>query len=125
MLALYIFIGGGIGSFLRHILASNIAKNFGANFPYGTMAVNVLGSFIMGIIIEYLSRTLPHSMELRAFLVVGILGGFTTFSAFSLDAILLFERGNLALALIYIMSSVVLSIIAIFAGLMVIRYLLP
>lgn len=125
MLAFYIFIGGGIGSVLRYVLSSIITRNFGSNFPYGTMAVNVIGSFVMGVIIEYLTRTLPHSIELRAFLAVGILGGFTTFSAFSLDAISLFERGELVLSLVYVVSSVVLSILAIFAGLMLVRYLIP
>ena len=121
MLGIYIFIGGGIGSFLRYILMSNIGRSFGTNFPYGTLVVNISGSFIMGVLIEYLTRTLPHSMELRAFLAVGILGGFTTFSAFSMDAIILFERGELALAMIYVVFSVVCSILAVFAGLMLIR----
>lgn len=116
MIGVYITIGGGIGSFLRYLLSSFIARKMGVNFPYGTLAVNILGSFIMGVIIEYFSRTLPHSNDLRAFLTVGILGGFTTFSAFSLDTITLFERGNHAIALIYLLSSVVLSIIAIYIG---------
>lgn len=124
MIGIYITIGGGIGSFLRYILSSAIARNLGTNFPYGTLAVNIIGSFVMGAIIEYFSRTLPHSMELRAFLTVGILGGFTTFSAFSLDAILLIDRGNAALALAYVLSSVVFSIFAVFAAMALVRWFL-
>lgn len=121
MVGIYIALGGGIGSFLRYTLTSVIARNLGTLFPYGTLAVNVIGSFIMGITIEYLSKTLPHSNELRAFLAIGILGGFTTFSAFSLDSITLFERGSPMLAIAYIITSVVLSIITIFAGMALIR----
>ncbi len=121
MIPIYIFIGGGIGSVLRYFLSSNISRHFGTYFSYGTLAVNIIGSFLMGVLIEYLTKTLPHSLELRAFLAVGILGGFTTFSAFSLDAIIMFERGDNMLALAYVLASVVFSIIAVFAGMMLIQ----
>ena len=124
MIGLYVALGGGIGSFLRYLLGSSIYRHFGTNFPYGTFAVNIIGSFLMGVLIEYLTKTLPHSMELRAFLAVGLLGGFTTFSAFSLDSILLFERGDVFIALIYVTSSVVLSVLSVFIGMTTIRLLL-
>jgi CrcB protein len=121
MLVIYIFIGGGIGSVLRYFVIGSFTRNFGINFPYGTLAVNIMGSFLMGVLIEYLTRTLPHSIELRAFLAVGILGGFTTFSAFSMDAITLFERGEPGYAMVYVLASVILSICAVFAGLMAVK----
>lgn len=121
MLGLYVAIGGGVGSFLRYVTTSFIARNLGTHFPYGTLAVNVIGSFVMGVAIEYFTRTLPSSNELRAFLAVGILGGFTTFSAFSLDTILLFERGQAMLALLYIALSVAISVAMVFAGMYLIR----
>jgi len=123
MIGVYIFIGGGIGSFLRYITTGFITRNLGVNFPYGTLAVNIIGSFLMGALIEYLVKTMPHSAEFRSFIVVGVLGGFTTFSAFSLDAITLFERGNMPLALFYVLTSVICSILAVFVGLMVVRAL--
>lgn len=125
MIGFYIFVGGGIGSWFRYCTNSFISQKFGTNFPYGTITVNIIGSFIMGLLIEYLSRTLPHSLELRAFLTVGILGGFTTFSAFSLDTILLIERGNLPLAAIYVLSSVIFSIMAVFIGMNLVKLALP
>jgi len=124
MLGIYIFIGGGIGSFFRYLLITYTSRQLGANFPYGTLFVNIIGCFLMGVLIEYLTKTLPHSMELRAFLAVGVLGGFTTFSAFAMDAITMFERGELSSAIIYALSSVVFSILAVFAGLMAVRLLI-
>jgi len=123
MLVIYIFIGGGIGSVLRYFFASQIGQIFGAQFPYGTFSVNVVGSFLMGLLMEFFSKTIPHDMELRAFLAVGILGGFTTFSAFSRDAVILFERGDFSLALMYVLSSVIFSILAVFGGFIVMRLL--
>jgi CrcB protein len=125
MIGIYVLIGGGIGSFLRYITSTLISRNFGTNFPYGTITVNIVGSFIMGLLIEYFTKTLPHSNELRAFLTVGILGGFTTFSAFSLDTILLIDRGNLPIAMVYVLSSVIFSILAVFAGMSLVKLLIP
>ena len=95
MTPLYIALGGAIGSVLRYFTSNYINSLIKIGFPAGTVTVNIIGSFAMGIIIGYLVKTLPHSNELRLFLTVGILGGFTTFSAFSLDAITLIERGNI------------------------------
>ena len=121
MIGVYIALGGGIGSFLRYVITSTIARYFGTIFPYGTLTVNIIGSLTMGIIIEYLSRTLPHSNELRAFLAIGILGGFTTFSAFSLESINLLQRGASAMAAAYIVASVLLSILAVFGGMAIVK----
>jgi fluoride exporter len=123
MLGIYVFLGGGVGSVLRYLFTINISRVVGTNFPYGTLAVNVIGSFAMGALVGYLAKTMPHSMELRAFLAVGVLGGFTTFSAFSMDAITLFEHNELSLALLYVIGSVVFSIFAVFFGLAVVRIL--
>ena len=117
MLSVYIFIGGGIGSVLRCFLIAGFIRYSGNNFPYGTVAVNIIGSFLMGIIVGYLSRAVPDNIELRSFLVVGILGGFTTFSAFSFDIITLLQRGETTQALLYVISSVVFSVLAVFSGL--------
>jgi CrcB protein len=123
MTIFYIALGGGIGAVLRHLLTSKASHIFGVAFPYGTIIVNIIGSCLMGILIGYLAKTLPHSMELRAFLAIGLLGGFTTFSAFSLDAVNMIERGQLSQAAIYVALSVFVSIVALFAGLYVMRHI--
>lgn len=121
MLILYAAAGGAIGSALRYLTTVKIAQLMGIAFPYGTMFVNIFGSLIMGLLIGILTKTMPHSNEMRVFLAVGILGGFTTFSAFSLDVINLIENGNNAQAAVYAVCSVVLSIAAVFFGLFLAR----
>jgi len=121
MTLLYIASGGAIGAVLRYMFTIGSGHIFGVNFPYGTFIVNIIGSFLMGIVVGYLAKTLPHSMDLRAFLVIGLLGGFTTFSSFSLDVVVLFERGELLNATIYVAFSVIIAILALFAGLYVMR----
>src|SRR5215813_9114929 len=112
-----IAIGGGLGSLARHYLSAGIYSVTGSSFPYGILTVNVLGGLIMGIVVELGALKLNYSPEMRAFLTTGILGGFTTFSTFSLDAALLIERGDWVAALIYMVASVVLSVSALFFGL--------
>jgi CrcB protein len=121
MTLIYIAIGGAIGSVLRYLMMVKTTAIMGVNFPYGTMVVNIIGSFCMGLLIGYLSKTLPHSMEWRAFLAIGVLGGFTTFSSFSLDVVTLIERSQIAQAATYSIASVVISVIALFAGLHIFR----
>jgi CrcB protein len=121
MLVLYAALGGGVGAALRFLVSSKVTHILGAAFPYGTMVVNVLGSFIMGALVEWLVKTLPHSNELRTFLAVGLLGGFTTFSAFSLDAVGLYDQGNMASLLVYVVGSVLFAIIALVAGMWLMR----
>ncbi|PIR37441.1 MAG: fluoride efflux transporter CrcB [Alphaproteobacteria bacterium CG11_big_fil_rev_8_21_14_0_20_39_49] len=124
MIPIYIAIGGAIGSVLRYFTSNYFNSVFKVGFPAGTLAVNVIGSLAMGLVIGYLVKTLPHSNEMRAFLTVGLLGGFTTFSAFSLDAVTLIQRGNISHAFIYIALSVFVSIMALFIGLQLTRNIL-
>jgi CrcB protein len=121
MMLLYAAAGGAIGAALRYLMTSKITQLVGAAFPYGTMAVNVLGSFAMGALIAWMVKTLPHSEEFRTLVAVGILGGFTTFSAFSLDAMNLLDRGDVMSASGYIVGSVLLSILALIAGMWLVR----
>ncbi|MGY4749562.1 fluoride efflux transporter CrcB [Pannonibacter sp. Q-1] len=119
---LIVALGGGIGAALRHGMNLLTLRWFGPNFPYGTLTVNVAGSLIMGLFIGWLLRYNPGtSAGLRLFVATGILGGFTTFSAFSLDMALLWEKGAVQLALLYVVLSVLLSILAVFAGLAIAR----
>src|ERR1700755_852398 len=118
-----VFIGGGIGSTLRPILHIVLARLLGPGFPYHTFIINITASTVMGLIAGYLAFKGQASQPWRLFLMTGVLGGYTTFSAFSLDAITLYERGALALAAAYVGGSVVLSIAGLVAGLALIRYL--
>ena len=120
---LLVFIGGGIGSTLRH--AANLIGTsvFGLNIPSGTLFVNISGSLAMGLLAGWFAFR-GHSDQLtRLFLTTGIIGGFTTFSAFSLEAALLLERGQTAGAVLYVIGSVVIAIAGIFAGIAIIRAL--
>ena len=116
-----IAVGGGLGSLARHYVSAGVYGLTGPSFPYGILTVNVLGGLIMGIVVELGALKLNYSPEMRAFLTTGILGGFTTFSTFSLDAALLIERSDWLGALIYMIASVVLSVGALFAGLWFVR----
>ena len=120
---LLVFIGGGLGSTLRHVVNIVCPRLFGTNFPYHTFIINITGSAIMGLIAGYLAFKGDAAQSWRLFLMTGILGGYTTFSAFSLDAAVLYERGEIALALVYVLGSVVLSILGLFAGLALVRHL--
>lgn len=117
---LLIFIGGGLGSMMRHTINLACAWLFGVNFPSGTIAVNVVGSLAMGLIAGWFAFRGDGHLT-RLFLTTGVLGGFTTFSAFSLDAALLWERGQFALAGMYVCGSVAAGIVGVFAGLGVMR----
>jgi CrcB protein len=117
---LAVALGGALGSLLRYLVAGAIQSP--ANpFPLGIFIVNVTGGFIMGVIVEFSALKFQIAPEVRAFLTVGILGGYTTFSTFSLDSALLIERGAYTSAALYIVGSTVLSILALFAGLWVVR----
>ena len=118
---LAIAVGGGLGSLARHYLSTFIYALTGTAFPWGIFVVNVLGGFTMGLIVELSALKLNIGPELRAFLTTGILGGFTTFSAYSLDSALLIERGEWMNAGAYIVGSVVLSIGALFLALWMVR----
>ncbi len=118
-----IALGGGIGALARHFLSSAVATLLGSGFPWGIFVVNILGGFLMGLIVELGALKLSYSIEARAFLTTGLLGGFTTFSAFSLDASLLIERGDWMGAMLYVTGSALLTIVALFAGLWLVRSL--
>ena len=119
---LIVFIGGGIGTAIRHAVNVAFARWFGTAFPFHTIFENVGGSLLMGLIAGYFAfKGGDSSQHWRLFLTTGILGGYTTFSAFSLDAALLYERGELGLSALYVIASVALSIAGLFAGLWLIR----
>ena len=113
---LIVFVGGGIGAALRHGVNRLSLIWFGPGFPVGTLFINVVGSLAMGLLIGAFAAMEPVSNNMRLFLATGILGGFTTFSAFSLDALTLWERGELGLAALYVVVSVLLSLAAVGAG---------
>jgi len=120
---LLVFLGAGIGGALRHGVNVGCARMCGTAFPWGTLTVNVGCSFLMGVVAAWLAFRAGEgwSQPLRLFLTTGILGGFTTFSAFSLDAVLIWERGQIGLAAAYVAASVLLSIAGLMAGLGLIR----
>lgn len=113
--------GGALGSAARYLINLASGHLFGTNFPWGTLTVNVVGSFIMGVVIALAALKFHLTNEMRVFIATGILGGFTTFSAFSLDFALLFERKEVGLAGLYLAGSVGLSLLALFAGLYLVR----
>lgn len=117
-----IALGGAIGAVGRYLTGLAALRLLGAGFPWGTLAVNVLGSFAMGALVVAMAHL--GGNRLGPFLLTGLLGGFTTFSAFSLDALTLWERGNPALAAAYVGGSVILSLAAIVAGAALARSLL-
>ena len=124
MAFLIVFLGGGIGAALRHGVNLASARLLGTAFPYHTLFENVTGSFVMGLLIGYFAFKGGVSQHWRLFLTTGILGGYTTFSAYSLDAALLYERGALGLAALYALGSVALAIGGLFAGLALMRHVL-
>jgi CrcB protein len=118
---LIVFVGAGIGGALRHGVNLTALRLLPASIGISTLIVNVLGSFAMGLIIEWFALKSDAPQAFRLFLTTGMLGGFTTFSAFSLETVLLYERGQLGWALLNVLASVSLSIGALFAGLFVVR----
>jgi len=120
----WIALGGALGATSRFFVSSTIARMIGHGFPWGTVLVNVVGSFIMGALISFMAIKWSASPEMRAFLTTGVLGGFTTFSAFSLDFATLIERKETVAAIGYAAGSVSLSILAVFAGLILMRTIL-
>jgi len=126
MLKMLVFVamGGALGAVARYLTIMGVGRLVGTGFPYGTIAVNILGSFILGVLVEIFALKWHVSQEIRAMIVVGMLGAFTTFSSFSLDTILQLERGHLGGAAIYILSSVTFSVLGLFAGLRLARLVL-
>ena len=120
---LIVFAGGGLGAVARHLINLSVSRVIGSDFPWGVMLINVSGSVIMGMAAAFFAfkADATWSQPLRLFMTTGILGGYTTFSAFSLDVALLWERGEPLHALVYVLGSVILSVLGLFAGLAVIR----
>ena len=113
---LVVFIGGGIGAALRHAVNRVAMAHLGPGFPYGTLFVNIAGGLLIGVLAQLFLIKGGGSQQLRLFLTTGILGGFTTFSAFSLDAAVMWQRGDYALCAGYVIGSVLFSISALFFG---------
>jgi fluoride exporter len=122
---LLVFLGAGIGGALRHGVNVGASRLFGVGFPSGTLAVNVIGGVAMGVLAGWLALKAGETwtQSVRLFLATGVLGGFTTFSAFSLDAVVLWQRGDSVAAGAYVLASVVLSIAGLLAGLFIVRVL--
>jgi len=120
---LLVFFGAGLGGCLRHTVNLLAARVWGANFPWGTFLINISGSLVMGLIAGWLAFRAGENwtQHVRLFTLTGILGGYTTFSAFSLDAALLYERGQLAICAAYIGGSVGLALAGVFGGLAIMR----
>lgn len=123
MVYLLVFLGAGIGGMLRQAVNVVAAKFFGLGFPVGTLTVNVAGSVVMGVIAALFALRSDLPQELKLFLTTGILGGFTTFSTFSLDSVELWERGQGSMAFAYIGASLMLSLIGLVLGMAAVRLL--
>jgi len=118
---LAVALGGAIGSVGRYLLAGLVQRALGGDYPWGVMCVNVVGCTIMGALVEAMALKWSVGVEMRAFLTVGILGGFTTFSSFALDTATLAGRGGVAAPVGYVVGSVALSIVGFYAGLLLVR----
>ena len=122
---LIVFLGGGLGAMLRHGVNLLGARLFpGAGFPLATLTVNITGSIVMGVLAAIFAFKGGGPQHWRLFLITGILGGYTTFSSFSLDVAVLYERGDLVMAAVYIVASVAISIVGLFLGLALTRHFL-
>jgi CrcB protein len=117
-----VFLGAGIGGALRHAINLAAVRWLGYGFPFGTLIVNLLGSFAMGLLAGYFTYRTGLPQHWRLFLTTGILGGFTTFSTFSLDAALLIERHAYGLAAAYVGISVAIGLAALFAGMTIFQF---
>ena len=119
---LVVFVGAGVGGAIRHGMNIWVARFLGTHFPWHTFVINILGSMVMGLVAGwFVGRGIGAEGHMRLFLTTGILGGFTTFSAFSLDAMLLWERHEPLLAALYVGGSVSLAIAGLAFGLWIMR----
>jgi fluoride exporter len=118
-------LGGGLGAGARYAVQAAMMRALGAGFPWWTLTINVVGSFLMGAVVALLASRFDNSPDVRTFVATGILGGFTTFSAFSLDFVTLIDRKEQTAAMLYAIGSVSLSILALYAGLALAKALFP
>ena len=114
---LLVAIGGAVGSVARHLVGVASLRLFGPAFPFGTLIVNLVGAFVMGMFVELLARRFGASTDLRLLIATGVLGGFTTFSSFALDTSVLWERGEVISSFVYVATTLVLGLAALFLGL--------
>ena len=121
---LLVAAGGALGAVGRYLVTTSAAALLGGGFPWGTLIVNVAGSFLLGVLVGLLSAAWTPPGDMRLFLATGFLGAFTTFSAFSLDVVSAFERGFNSVAILYVVASVVFSVLALLAGLRLMRVIL-
>lgn len=120
---LLVFAGGGIGAALRHWVNGVSLALWGSSYPWGTLFINVSGSLLMGVVVELAALKIGMPAHVRLFIATGILGGYTTFSTFSLETGLLHARGDTVLALSYALASLVLGVVAFFLGMHGVRAL--
>jgi CrcB protein len=118
---LIVFLGAGIGGAMRHGVNIAALRFLGPAFPFGTLTVNIVGSLILGLLAGWFAHRADPGQSWRLFLTTGILGGFTTFSAFSLDVAALYQRGELGMTALYVLASIVLSVLVLFLGLFLVR----
>ncbi len=118
---LLVFMGGGLDSVLRHGVNVLTARFWGTQYPIGTLCINVLGSFAMGVVVEYLAMKSGLSQQARLFLTTGVIGGFTTFSTFSLEVATLSSRGEIIWAAFYIASSIIFGVGGFYTGMTLVR----
>lgn len=121
MPVLAVALGGALGSLGRYFVVGQATRWFGIAFPWGTLTVNVVGGLVIGLLAETMALKWSVTQEMRLFLITGVLGGFTTFSAFSLEVVALIERGEMGSAVSYVVASVLLSVGAVFVGIALIR----
>jgi CrcB protein len=121
---LIVFLGAGLGGAFRLGINELVARLLGVEFPFGTLIINILGAFIMGLLTEYFAFRGGMSQEMRLFLTTGVLGGFTTFSTFALESVALWQRGQWTPAIAYVGLSVFLSIGALMGGLAIVRLII-
>ena len=122
---LIVALGGAIGSVARFLVGKAALHIWGPNFPWGTMIVNIAGSFAIGLLAGLFAYMVNWSQDMRNFAIVGVLGGFTTFSSFALDAFTLYERGSYGAAIFYVMGSLFISLISVAAGMAIVRGFTP
>jgi len=116
-LVLAIAVGGALGAVSRHFVSGAISKLAGIGLPFGTFTVNIVGSLAMGILVALLAHKINISSEMRGFLTVGFLGSFTTFSTYSMETVLLFQRGDWTAAVLYSVGSLIVGVLALLLGL--------
>ena len=120
---LSIFLGGGVGALLRFLISEQTDRLFFSSFPFGTIVVNVLGAFLMGLVVSYFADKVNVSQNIKMFLTIGFLGGFTTFSTFNLDFYQLFSNGEILASLLYLFVTFTFTVIAFYLGLSLFKFL--